>query len=33
MADLHGKLGLTPSTGPTWLQRQEAQLAVNRGEA
>ena len=33
MAVLHGKLGLTPSTGPTWLQRQEAQLATNRGEA
>jgi DNA-binding NarL/FixJ family response regulator len=33
MAVLHGKLGLTPSTGPTWLQRQEAQLAISRGEA
>jgi DNA-binding NarL/FixJ family response regulator len=33
MADLHRKLGLTPSTGPTWLQRHEAQLAISRGEA
>ena len=25
MANLHQTLGLTPSTGPTWLQRQMAQ--------
>ena len=29
MADLYRTLGLAPSGGPTWLQRQEAQLATN----